>query len=298
MFINSYLVMKKFYFLLVFIFLIVIFINYGCNPTTGGFYPPSVIRGKITDSATHKPLVGVLIQTIPASSGAMSDTSGIYVVPDVPMSSSATLVYVIASRNRYLNDTSGLWISANDTINLNISMIPSNGVFIWNDIQVYQYDNKETISSIDLNNFRSCPGSYLFRDIDLRDSLNAKLRFQFRSSDLDVNFPGLNTKFGYSLGNFSKSEFDTLAMYYGAGEPLSQADFPLDRTQYFYTPLLENSVYPFYLVSRYIANPSLPKIFGLLYIKSATIEPINNRFTVIVDVKLNRNGQNYFLPNN
>ena len=64
---------------------------------------------------------------------------------------------------------------------------------------------------------------------------------------------------------------------------------------YFAYPLAENSVYPVYLYGRYLAAPTQPKTYGLLYINSTRIE--NGLFVVTVDIKVNRNGMNYFIPN-
>lgn len=290
--------MKNFYILSFLTICAFLSFLYGCNPSTGGIYLPSVIKGKVIDSSTHKPLAGVTIKSIPASDGAMTDTSGSYILTNVPMSSSGTGVWVIAEKVQYVTVTKGVWVPAGDTVIQNIAMVPGNGVFAWNDIKVYRYENNQSISSIDLNNFRTYPITYLMRDIDLKDSADVGLRYQFRSSHLDVNYPGYGTFFGNSMGNFRKSDFDTLMMYYGAHEPLDSIDFPNDRTNKFFTPLEENSVYPFYLISRYRANPGIPKIYGLLYLKSAEYEAFSGRFMVTVDVKINRNGQNYFLQNN
>jgi hypothetical protein len=254
----------------------------------------------VLDSATHKPLAGVSITSIPDSPGCMTDTSGNYILAGIAMGTTGTRTLIIYSKNNYINDTISVWVKSDDTIKVSdIKLQPTNGVFVYNNIKVQQFEDNNTLSNIDLSYFRSVPTSTPIRDIDLRDSSNANISFQFRSSDLEINLKGLTTRFGKSLGDYSKYDFDTLAMYYGASVPLSDStDFPNDRTPYFYSPLTEHSVIPFYLQGRYTPNNNLPKIYGLLYIKYSWRDTGSNIFWVLVDVKINKNGENNFIPYN
>lgn len=293
--------MKKVIYFLLLILISSFFILYSCdsNPSESPDYPSGALTGRVLDSATHHPLAGVYINTLPATFGCLTDTAGRYTLTGIQMGTTGTLINIIYSRVKYINDTVTAWVPSDDTLHMeDVRLIPTNGVFVINDLQVQQYDYPESYSNIDLCYIYPVPTIWGMRDIDLRDSLNTKIKFQFRSSNLDQYQPGYITKLGNSLGSFTKTEFDTLAMYYGASEPLTDADFPRDRTNYFYTPLTELSVIPFYLVGRYYQDPNLPKIYGLLYIKSTWLEPGNNRFMVKVDVKINKNGQNYFIPYN
>jgi hypothetical protein len=289
--------MKKFQFLLYGIIISIFFILYSCdsNPSGTADYPPSCVKGYITDSATHKPVAGVRVFSIPGTTDCLSDTAGYYFLKDIPMSSSGTIVYIIAYRgdNKYLSDTAGRFIFMDDTIDINFVLVPSNGVYYANNITLEEYVNSNSNSSLDMGYMRVVPQSYPYRDIDLRDSAGARTKFQFRSSGYENMY---QTKFGSSLGNFSKYDFDTLQRIYGAGDPL-ESNFYYDTTNYFSTPLKELHVYPFYLKGRTEQNQSPVKFYGLLYIKSAYIDPGSSLFTVIVDVKVNRNGQNYFIPN-
>jgi hypothetical protein len=132
-----------------------------------------------------------------------------------------------------------------------------------------------------------------FRDLDLIDSMGLGLQYRFITSALYGGY--FDTKVGNSLGKFTKYGFDTLAKIYDAGDTIQDSYFTKDRTGYFAFPLAESSVYPVYLYGRYLAGPSFPKNYGLLYIKSTRTE--NGLFIVTVDVKVNRNGINYFIPN-
>jgi hypothetical protein len=289
--------MKKFQFLLYGIIISLFFILYSCdsNPSETADYPPSCVKGYITDSATHKPVAGVRVFSIPGTTDCLSDTAGFYFLKNIPMSSSGTIVYIIAYRgdNKYLSDTAGRFILMDDTIDINFVLVPSNGIFYQNNITLEEYTSSNSISSLDLFFMRAIPQSYPYRDMDLRDSAGSRYNFQFRSSGFENMY---QTVFGNSLGNFSKYDFDTLQMIYGAGDPL-ESNFIFNTTPYFNTPLKELCVYPFYLKGRTEQNQLQHKMYGLLYIKSAYIDPGSSLFTVIVDVKVNRNGQNYFIPN-
>lgn len=292
--------MKKIFYVLFFIFVTSLFSFFSCNsnPSEAPSYPYGIIIGRVLDAGNNTPLAGVTVSTSHPSNNGISDTSGRYVVSGVHMQSTGEFINITYSRTNYVSLTITKWISVYDTLRVgDVKINPSSGVFIANNLLLQQSDSAQTYSSLDLNNLIVVQTTNRNRDMDLRDSANAKLRFKFMSSYLYPNYQGSMTKFGNSLGNFSKHDFDTLAMYYGASVPLSDADFPNSDTKYFYTPLTELSVIPFYLYGRYNPNSGSPKIYGLLYIKSSWIDTGNNRFMVLVDVKINKNGENYFIPN-
>lgn len=293
--------MKKIFYILFLVFVTAIFSFFSCdsNPSETPSYPFGIIKGRVIDAGDNTPLAGVTVSTSHPSNNGISDTSGRYVVSGVHMQSTGEFINITYSRANYVSLTITKWISVYDTLKVeDVKISPSSGVFVANNLLLQQSDSPQSYSNLDLNNLIVVPTTNANRDMDLRDSANAKLRFKFMSS---ISYPppytGYWTKFGNSLGSFSKYDFDTLAMYYGASVPLSDADFPNSDTKYFYTPLTEQSVVPFYLYGRYLANPGSSKIYGLLYIKSSWIDTGNNRFMVLVDVKINKNGENYFIPN-
>jgi hypothetical protein len=289
--------MKKTIYLLLFVLISSFLILYSCdsNPSETPAYPPGSVTGRVLDSATHKPLAGVYVSSNPITFGCLTDTSGRYTLTGIPMGTSAMTAYIIYSRVKYINDTIGVTVSSYDTSRMpDVRLIPTNGVFVGT-ITIQQYDYPESYSSLELDYLLPVMRKWFARDLDLMDSANA---FRFWSSELSPTQPkGFITRLSSSVGNYTKDEFDTLAMYYGAREPLTLADFPEDRTRYFYTPLTESPVYPFYLYGRLMANQNSPKIFGLLHIESTWLEP-NNIFKVRVNVKINMNGQNFFITNN
>jgi hypothetical protein len=286
--------MKKIYY--IFFCLIISYFVYlsGCtNSSSAPDYPPAYVKGIVYDSATHRPLPGVTVIASPGNGNCLSDTAGRYFITDIPMSSSAEFVYIIASRVKYNNDTVVQWVLSGDSITINPALVPSNGVFAAYNIIVEENTSPTSNSSLDLGNMVSVPVSYPYKDMDLGDSSFTRLNFQFRTTLVGPNV-SFDTKFGNSLGNFTPYQFDTLMSYYGASEPLADSDFPNSRTNYFYTPLTENSVYPFYLNGR-SSTYTGPKFYGLLYIKASWLDPGSGNFRVQVDVKVNRFGHNYFL---
>jgi|WetSurMetagenome_2_1015567.scaffolds.fasta_scaffold30514_2 hypothetical protein len=291
--------MKNFrYYISIFSLLLLLF-SFGCNTANGPSYPPGTVKGRILDSATHLPLAGVRITSVPVSSLlSVSDTSGYYVLGGIPMPNSGTYVQITTSRLDYISATVTHWLLAEDTATINFALIPNHGVFIVDNIQIQEHLDLNSNSSINLSSIISKKSNDFDRDLDLLDSAGVRLKFRFVDASKSQQSPvGYETLIGRYLGNFSKSEFDTLAMYYGAGVPLSTADFPNFRTDFFYPNITNGPVFPFYLKGRFESSLQEPKIYGLLYIKSTYLDP-SNIFNVIVDVKINKNGQNYFIIKN
>ena len=288
-------IMKNLYNFILFLLVSAFLFIAGCqtNQSTSPDYPPSCLKGKVTDAGSHNPLAGVNITTIPGVNVCLSDTGGNYFLSGIPMSSSGTNLIIVASRIRYLTDTIPYFLLADDTAIVNIELTPSNGIFYANNLDVYQNTNPSSYSSLDFGFMITRMISSSIRDLDLMDSMGLGLQYRFISSSLYGGY--FDTRAGNSLGKFTKYQFDTLAKIYDAGDSIQDSYFSKDRTGYFAYPLAENSVYPVYLYGRYLAAPTQPKTYGLLYINSTRIE--NGLFVVTVDIKVNRNGMNYFIPN-
>jgi hypothetical protein len=280
--------MKNFRYYFVYFFLLFIFFYSGCGNTSGPDYPPGAVKGKIIDLSNNAPLAGATITLKSQNIACISDTAGNYVLGNIQMGTSAIDVYVIASCIDYISDTiSVVGVHSNDTVTVNFSLAPSNGIYTKDDIHIQEYIDNNSYNSINLGSLISAIATSTSRDVDLRDSAGARLKFRLVSAYSSGQIPvGLSTKFADSVGYFAKSEFDTLAMFYGASVPISPNDFQRTKTNWFYASLQGSPVYPFYLEGR-------GSIYGLLYIKSAYIE--NSIFNLIVDVKINTNGQNYFI---
>jgi len=288
--------MKNLFFIILYFMLLCFYC--GCNNANGPDYPPGAIKGRVLDSATHKPIVRASVITIPASNlTCATDSGGYFLLGGIPMPSSAVNAHVIASATNYYNDTVGCIIYSEDTTIINFVLAPTNGIYIIDNIHIQEYVNQNSYNSLDLNLLRTTVSNSYVRDLDLIDTSETTQRFLFVDASSSGQIPmSYTTLIGNNLGNFTKSEFDTLTMYYGAGEPLSESDFPKKSTDFFYPNLTDGPVFPFYLKGRFNINPQAPKMFGLLYIKSTYLDP-NNIFNVIIDIKINKNGQNYFVFN-
>lgn len=289
--------MNKIYNSLICIFISLFFLISGCsNQSNSPDYPPGFIKGKVLDSATHNPLAGVSITTVPGASACMSDTGGNYFLSGIQMGSSGTNIIVIAARIKYLSDTIPYFLLSDDTATINFSLRPNNGVYIADNINIEQYTGPNSYSSLDLSLLTSKQASNPYRDLDLKDSSGLAINFRLVSSHLDPALLSFITKVGGSLGSYTKTQFDALDKINGFGDSIPDSYFSNYNTDYFSVPLVENSVYPVYLYGRYILYPNQIKTVGLLYIKNTYID--NGIFKMIIDLKVNRNGINYFIPNN
>jgi len=287
--------MKKIFFAIPFLLILPVIFYYGCSNSTSVDYPPGIVYGIVIDSATHLPIDSAYVNTIPAGNGCYTDGTGFFRVTGIPMPSSGVIAYVIANKGQYENDTLGLWLLANDSQYVRLVLMPNHGILIRDNFILEQYTGQQSNSSLDLANLTLVQGQNPYRDADLRDSLGLGQRFQFRTAIADPILFSFDTKFAGSLGNFTKSQFDTLKMIYGLNDPISDSYFSNSSTSFIPNPLTENSVYPFYLAGRNTLNPGSPKIYGLLYINSIWTDPGSGNVRMRVDIKENRNGLNYFV---
>jgi len=287
--------MKKSFLFFVLTVLITVFLCQGCDPPSTVSYPPGIIKGIVYDSSNYMPIDSVYVISIPSGNPCYTDSAGRFRITNVQMPSSGVNGIIIASKKDYNPDTVMVWVLSNDSIFINMTMMPNHGVLIRDNFELQQYNSQLTYSSLDLFKLSVVQGQNDYRDIDFRDSMGLGQKFRFVSSLYDpVNF-SFDSKFANSLGNFSKYDFDTLRMIYGLGGPLTDNYFQLNSTPFFGNPLVENSVYPFYLNGRFNLYPGSPKIYGLMYIKAIWFDPGSNSTFIRIDIKENRNGQNYFI---
>jgi hypothetical protein len=287
--------MKKSCIICISIFFLLMSEYYGCNSPTSVAYPPGIINGIVLDSATHLPIDSAIVGTDISGFGAYTDPEGHFRIAYTNMPSSGVNLNLIAGKSGYTSDTTGIWLLSNDSVYIRMILMPSSGVLIVDNITLIQYAGQQSFSSLDLSNMTAIKGLNPYRDVDLRDSFGMGQRFQFKSASLDPILFSFDTKFANSLGSFSKYDFDTLKMIYGLGGPITDSYFQLRETPFFSFPLVENSVYPFYLLGRYLNNQGSSKIYGLLYINSMWFDPGSNSYMIKVDIKENKNGNNYFV---
>ncbi len=286
--------MKKFIFTSCVILLLLNAIYFfSCSQSTSSSdYPPGGFKGRIFDSSDHKPLSRVQLTTSPASEGAFTDTNGYFLISGIQMGSSAVNLHVVASKQGYVVDTFMVIVYSNDTANITFSMVPTNGIFVIDGLILNQYTSATSLSGV--NMYDMVVEEDIAYDVDIKFRNNTNLVYLKTAYESATN-SGLQTKFSPFLGSYTKHEFDTLASYYGASNPISPtADFPNDNTQILLTDSVKNNVYAFFLKGRY--SPGYTRVYGLVHIDSAWFDGASNLYKIMVDAKINKNEQNYFIP--
>jgi len=262
----------------------------------------STIRGTITDSLTFMGIQDVIITTSPpTTSGIKTDVNGNFTLSGI----AAGDYTVIAKKSGWYSRQFLVTVAENDSARTDFRMLFSN-IYTYDNLTASEFFNDNSYSAVNLNLGKIVTEmDATNKDIQLRDSAGVSERFLFRSGDLALDNPGYETVFGdpvFSGRNFTKAEFDTLSRYYTPdGNIVPARDFQNDRTVY-YTPssvALNHNVYPFYLIGRFNSNPSNPRIYGLLYINRLFQDTVSLQqpYKFTIDVKINRNGQNSFDPN-
>jgi hypothetical protein len=167
-------------------------------------------------------------------------------------------------------------------------MVPTYVIY-FNDIHLQQFSDINSLSSVNLQEGYATNQRNTNRDIDFRDSV-------LLSADLSSVFPGYETVFSYEFPHdYTRRQFDTLSMYDVGNRPIDPyTDFPKKSSDIFTIPLLKHPVYAFYLKGRY--NGVDPRIYGLLRIDSVYFDA-NYYKHIIINVKINTKGNNWFNPN-
>lgn len=270
----------------------------GCDQGVGNSgYEDGVFMGTILDSATKVPVEGVTVTLQDLNMSAQTDTAGVVIIDSIRLGSSAAFYRFVCSKDGYETVSFGRRIDAGDTTKLTFVMVRSDQhVFIANNIIVEQRLNDSSISGIDCINLRPIPEFFpLHRDIVIRDSMFSVGYLELQTGHETGTYTGYKTKFSPPLGNFTQYQFDTLSRYDVGSRPIDpNIDFPFDRTQAFGVPPAQNLVYAFYLLGRYEYGLR-PRVYGLIRIDNTYIDPYDGHIKVVVDIKINRNENNYFL---
>jgi hypothetical protein len=281
--------MKKLNYYMLLFFSTWIFYFYGCEIVSTTQFTGH-LKGAVHDSTSHEALDRVYFHTIPNTGDTVSDVYGNYVY-DIPLSSSTQAISIIISRIGYLNDTLSVEMKADETYYMNFGLIPVKGIFIANGLILAQYVTNISFSAVNLIDLL-VEQDRMF-DVDIRFRNDSNLVYLTTGYD-DISKYGYQTNFSPALGTSTKNEFDTLARYYGASDPINpDTDFPNSSTLKYPFRNAKNQVFAVYLKGRYI--PGTLHTFGLVHIDSVWIE--SGLYKMMMDVKLNIVGQNYFISN-
>jgi hypothetical protein len=275
----------------IFIYCVILIYFYGCDlSSTSGYY--GNLKGKVNDSTTHEGLNSVHITTIPASQDTIADADGNFTLTNIPMSNSSGTVTIIASRPRYITNIITVDLKSDDTVNVRLALLPADEVFFAYGLLLNQYENFYSLSAVNLRNIRVLR-EYEF-EVDARFRNNQNNVYLKTGYD-ELTTEGFQTKFSPLIGKYSETEFDTLARYYGASEPIDPyIDFPYNNTTPTPAPSARNNVYAFYLKGRYSPGNSY-RIYGLVHVDSSWYYGPTKQYKILIDVKINTLEQNYFV---
>lgn len=269
----------------------------GCDSSTAPVTPNGVIRGFVRDSISGAGIEDVTVSAIPFISNVVTNSSGYFIMIGVNSGD-----YILTLKKQGYNYKSVSVSVGSDTADVDVKLFFSN-LFIFSNKLLTEYLNSFSFSAIDLFLGFVVNENTTQYDMQLRDSAGTGNNFFLRSGDFTEQLTGFQTKFSHALKNplnnsytFTKQQFDTLSRYYtvdGNIDPVR--DFTEDRTPSFNeTPNMPNSVYSFWLNGRNLSPPA----YGMFFLNYSFIDTIaQNQFKLIIDVKVNRGGQNLFNPN-
>lgn len=283
--------------------LIVISVSYflGCEVQQAS-YQDTGIGGIVIDSSTKKPIQGVSVSLDMLKSSVLTDSNGFYYIGKISVPSSAGNFNITFSKAGYNTVTAYTVLYAGDTtkkLNLTMYNPTSSSVFIANDLVVSEFTTKLSYGILNLYHlFVTNDSIWYDNDAVLLDSAGTNSNFSFHAGGYAQPVPGWDTRFTNLLGYYSQYDFDTLSKIPVGGRPLDPStDFPTQTTQSFNAPLTQSPVYGFYLLGRYNYAVGYPRVYGLLRIENFYFDNASNTYKAVVDVKINRNEQNYFLLN-
>ena len=272
----------------------------GCDNQQAS-YSDTGFGGTIIDSSTKRGLPGVSVTVTQLNYSTLTDSNGFFYIGKIGVPSSAGNFNVTCTKSGYdpVNFLAVLY-AGDTTKRVNFAMHnPANSVFTVNNLVVYEHLNPQSNSFINLYHlFVTSDTIWYNLDVFLTDSANTRTNFSFLSSTYAPPIYGHDTRFTNLLGYYSQSEFDTLSRIdVGPRNIDPSIDFPKQMTNSFNAPLTQSPVYGFFLAGRYYYATGYPRVYGLLRIESFYFDNQLNSYIAVVDVKINRNEQNYFLVN-
>lgn len=285
-------------------FIIVLSVTYlfGCDGVQQASYEDTGFGGTLIDSSTKKGIQGVVITIDQLKYSTLTDSNGFFYIGHIPVPSSAGNYNVSCSKAGYATVSFYTVLYAGDTtkrVNFAMYNSASNSVFIANNLVVSEYLTPKSLSILNLYHLNVTDDSIWYNiDAILLDSSGTRANFSFYSSIYAHPNTGHDTKFTNLLGYYSSSEFDTLSRINVGPRAINpDTDFPTRALNSFNAPLTQYPVYGFYLLGRYNYAAGYPRVYGLLRINSFYLDNGSNSYKAVVDVKINRNEQNYFLVN-
>jgi hypothetical protein len=271
----------------------------GCNVNQAS-YEYTAVGGTITDSSTGRPVEGVKIFLEPTSQIAYTDSTGFYYIDSVNCGSSAGNYFINFEKTGYDSMRLFTILYAGDTTKrVNWKLLNSNSqVFKRYGLTLSENIDVNSISNLNAFDLVTCNGGvWTSIDMTLIDSSHVRNSFYLAAGTFAVPIQGLEAYFTDRLFYYmTQQDFDTLSRIDVGNRPLNpDTDFPYFRTLSSYnTATFSNEVYGFHLRGRlYLGYPY--NVYGLLRISNFYFDNSSNLYKLVVDVKINRRGQNNFI---
>jgi hypothetical protein len=263
--------MKKFFtaFFISISFLSVMFYT-GCGSTSSD-NGAAVIKGKILDSLATNGVsyASVTITSTNFSKTVTADTAGNFICLNLE---AGTYNLTAKAPGYYTKSVTGLVVPTDDTLTTNVYILFTN-IFLYNSIEANEYMDQSTNCAVSGDTICS---------------------LCLVSTDLDTMLAGYETKFSPVFASkYTKTQFDSLMSYPGFDPGNLNGCYPNKWTEIL-DQNSSNSVYAFYLCGK--SSGLLKRWFGLIHIEIVGTRTLNQSY-VRINIKLNKNGENNFNPN-
>jgi hypothetical protein len=271
----------------------------GCNPSSSetGLL---TLRGTVSDTnIPGSKISGATALLEQTGQSAISDSSGVFTFTNL----SVTTYTIVVTKPGYYRYSTNIEITSDDTLKLIKVPLIFRNIFVFNNIVMDEYFSDASYSSANFLTGQAVQDNSTDKDVLFRDTLiGTDTRLYLRSASMDVINTGRATWFTNMLGQpglpqpFTKEQFDTLTKYPSADGKLYESDFPYhEGIDNFLNLGGQHYICAFYLKGRY-SGSGYPT-YGLLYIDSVWFDAGQNMRRILVDIKINKNGDNIFNPN-
>ena len=288
--------MKKFFtaFFISISFLSVMFYT-GCGSTSSD-NGAAVIKGKILDSLATNGVsyASVTITSTNFSKTVTADTAGNFICLNLE---AGTYNLTAKAPGYYTKSVTGLVVPTDDTLTTNVYILFTN-IFLYNSIEANEYMDQSTYCAVSLDNGSVLTRLNALKDIELIKTIYSPgdtiCSLCLVSTDLDTMLAGYETKFSPVFASkYTKTQFDSLMSYPGFDPGNLNGCYPNKWTEIL-DQNSSNSVYAFYLCGK--SSGLLKRWFGLIHIEIVGTRTLNQSY-VRINIKLNKNGENNFNPN-
>ncbi|MCU0372468.1 MAG: carboxypeptidase-like regulatory domain-containing protein [Ignavibacteria bacterium] len=269
----------------------------GCNVNQAS-YEFTAVGGTITDSSTGRPVEGVKVIIEPTYQFAFTDTNGFYYIGGINCGSSAGNFFLNFEKSGYDSMRLFTILYAGDTTKrVNWKLYNQNSHFFKRyNLTIMEFTDVNSMSNLDAFNMEVVNG-ILMRVIDIafKDSLKLRNKFYLAAGTFAEPTSGLETRFTQLLyHSLTQAEFDTISRIDVGNRPIiPDIDFPYDRTNSYNVSSLSNEIYGIYLKGRRYLGYGYD-VYGILRINNFFLDPGDSKYRIVVDIKINRRGQNIF----